>query len=248
MKRYHYHDTFGTEFNCTVYDPQDDFYQKWQDKNLADWTMYQIDGDKDIHFMKGLLQFCTPIDDSTDDKKVKSDDVIATEKNEPVQPAAPEHRPVIEPLPEPVDVEEELTNDRYADTDDDEEEGEPLEYNEKQPRLTIADIMPEPEPFSLQPYIDGEKCAVDLPLELMQQVFDARAKITAQEEAEERARYEARKAAEQPSHFAKVLATVVSLIVVLSVVIGFFSIAGAITFFFPLMGGAFVALHAGIHR
>lgn len=248
MKRYHYHDTFGTEFNCTVYDPQDDFYQKWQDKNLADWTMYQIDGDKDIHFMKGLLQFCTPIDDSTDDKNVKSDDVIATENNEPVQPAAPEHRPVIEPLPEPVDVEEELTNDRYADTDDDEEEGEPLEYNEKQPRLTIADIMPEPEPFSLQPYIDGEKCAVDLPLELMQQVFDARAKITAQEEAEERARYEARKAAEQPSHFAKVLATVVSLIVVLSVVIGFFSIAGAITFFFPLMGGAFVALHAGIHR
>lgn len=248
MKRYHYHDTFGTEFNCTVYDPQDDFYQKWQDKNLADWTMYQIDGDKDIHFMYGLLQFCTPIDDSTDDKNVKSDDVIATENNEPVQPAAPEHRPVIEPLPEPVDVEEELTNDRYADTDDDEEEGEPLEYNEKQPRLTIADIMPEPEPFSLQPYIDGEKCAVDLPLELMQQVFDARAKITAQEEAEERARYEARKAAEQPSHFAKVLATVVSLIVVLSVVIGFFSIAGAITFFFPLMGGAFVALHAGIHR
>lgn len=248
MQRYHYHDTFGTEFNCTVYDPQDDFYQKWQDKNLADWTMYQVDGDKDIHFMYGLLQFCTPIDDSTDDKNVKSDDVIAAENNESLQPAAPEHRPVIEPLPEPVDVEEELANDRYADTDEDEEEDEPLEYDEKQPHRTIADIMPEPEPFSLQPYIDGEKCAVDLPLELMQQVFDARAKITAQEEAEERARYEARKAAEQPSHFAKVLATVVSLIVVLSVVIGFFSIAGAITFFFPLMGGAFVALHAGIHR
>ena len=52
MKRYHYHDSFGTEFNCTVYDPQDDFYQKWQDPNLASWTMYQIDGDKDIHFMK----------------------------------------------------------------------------------------------------------------------------------------------------------------------------------------------------
>lgn len=233
MKRYHYHDTFGTEFNCTVYDPQDDFYQKWQDKNLADWTMYQIDGDKDIHFMHGLLQFCTPIDDPTDDKNVKSDDVIATER-----------RPVIEPLPEPVDVEEELANDRYADTDEDEEAGEPLEYDEKQPHRTIADIMPEPEPFSLQPYIDGEKCAVDLPLELMQQVFDARAKITAQEEAEERARYEARIAAEQPSHLAKVLATVVSLIVVLSVVIGFFSIAGAITFFFPLMGGAFTAVQA----
>lgn len=243
MKRYHYHDTFGTEFNCTVYDPQDDFYQKWQDKNLADWTMYQIDGDKDIHFMKGLLQFCTPIDDSTDDKNVKSDDVIATENNELVQPAAPELRPVIEPLPEPVDVEEVLTNDPYASTDD-EEEGEPLEYDEKKPRLTIADIMPEPEPFSLQPYIDGEKSVVDLPLELMQQVFDARAKIIAEQEAEEKARYEARIAAEQPSHFAKVLATVVSLIVVLSVVIGFFSIAGAITFFFPLMGGAFTAVQA----
>lgn len=245
MKRYHYHDTFGTEFNCTVYDPQDDFYQKWQDKNLADWTMYQIDGDKDIHFMKGLLQFCTPIDDSTDDKNVKSDDVIATENNEPVQPAAPERRPVIEPLPELIDVEEELANDRYADTDEDEEEAEPLEYDEKQPRLTIADIMPEPEPFSLQPYIDGEKCAVDLPLGLMQQVFDARAKIRAEQEAEERARYEAERAAQQPSKLAKVLATVVSLIVVLTIFIGIFSIAGAITFFFPLMGGAFVALHAG---
>lgn len=247
MKRYHYHDTFGTEFNCTVFDPQDDFYQKWQDKNLADWTMYQIDGDKDIHFMYGLLQFCTPIDDSTDDKNVKSDDVIATENNESVESAAPEHRPVIEPLPEPVDVEEELTNDPYASTDD-EEEVEPLEYDEKKPRLTIADIMPEPEPFSLQPYIDGEKSDVDLPLELMQQVYDARAKIAAEYEAEERARYEAERAAQQPSKLAKVLATVVSLIVVLTIFIGFFSIAGAITFFFPLMGGAFVALHAGIHR
>ena len=194
--------------------------------------------------MKGLLQFCTPIEDSTDDKNVKSNDVIVSEKIEPVQSAAPERRPVIEPLPEPVDVEEELANDRYADTDEDEGAGEPLAYDEKQPRRTLADIMPEPEPFSLQPYIDGEKCAVDLSLELMQQVFDARAKITAQEEAEERARYEARIAAEQPSHFAKVLATVVSLIVVLSVVIGFFSIAGAITFFFPLMGGAFTAVQA----
>lgn len=247
MKRYHYHDTFGTEFNCTVFDPQDDFYQKWQDKNLADWTMYQIDGDKDIHFMYGLLQFCTPIDDSTDDKNVKSDDVIATENNESVESAAPERRPVIEPLPEPVDVEEELTNDPYASTDD-EEEVEPLEYDEKKPRLTIADIMPEPEPFSLQPYIDGEKSDVDLPLELMQQVYDARAKIAAEYEAEERARYEAERAAQQPSKLAKVLATVVSLIVVLTIFIGFFSIAGAITFFFPLMGGAFVALHAGIHR
>ena len=247
MKRYHYHDTFGTEFNCTVYDPQDDFYQKWQDKNLADWTMYQIDGDKDIYFMAGLLQFCTPIDDSTDDKNVKSDDVIATENNESVESAAPECRPVIEPLPEPVDVEEELTNDPYASTDD-EEEVEPLEYDEKKPRLTIADIMPEPEPFSLQPYIDGEKSDVDLPLELMQQVYDARAKIAAEYEAEERARYEAERAAQQPSKLAKVLATVVSLIVVLTLFIGFFSIAGAITFFFPLMGGVFVALHAGIHR
>ena len=108
--------------------------------------------------------------------------------------------------------------------------------------------MPEPEPFSLQPYIDGEKSDVDLPLELMQQVYDARAKIAAEYEAEERARYEAERAAQQPSKLAKVLATVVSLIVVLTIFIGFFSIAGAITFFFPLMGGAFVALHAGIHR
>lgn len=244
MKRYHFHDTFGTEFNCTVFDPQDDFYQKWQDPNLADWTMFQIDGDKDIHFMFGLLQFCTPIEDSTDDKNVKSDDVIATKKNESVQSAVPERRPVIEPLPKPVDVDEELANDRYADTDEDEEASELLDYDEKQPHLTLADIMPEPEPFSLQPYIDGEKSDVDLPLELMQQVYDARAKIAAEYEAEERARYEARIAAEQPSHFAKVLATVVSLIVVLSVVIGFFSIAGAITFFFPLMGGAFTAMQA----
>lgn len=245
MRRYHYHDTFGTEFNCTVYDPQDDFYQKWQDPNLADWTMFQMDGDKDIHFMKDLLKFCTPIEDATDDKNVKSEDVIATEKNEAVQPAAPERRPVIEPLPELIDVEEELTNDPYAnDEDEDEEAGEPLAYDEKQPRRTLADIMPEPEPFSLQPYIDGEKDELDLPVELMQQVYDARAKMAAEYEAEERARYEARIAAEQPSKFAKVLATVVSLIVVLSIVIGFFSIAGAITFFFPLMGGAFAAVQA----
>lgn len=243
MKRYHYHDTCGTEFNCTVYDPQDDFYQKWQDKNLADWTMFQIDGDKDIHFMKDLLQFCTPIEDSCDDKNVKSDDVIVTENNAPVQPASSEQRPVIEPLPEVVDVEEELANDPYASTGD-EEEGEPLEYDERKPHLTIADIMPEPEPFSLQPYIDGEKDELDLPVELMQQVYDARMKIIAEQEAEEKARYEARIAAEQPSKFAKVLATVVSLIVVLSVFIGFFSIAGAITFFFPLMGGAFAAVQA----
>ena len=246
MKRYHYHDIFGTEFNCTVYDPQDAFYQKWSDPNLADGTMFKIDGDENIHFKKDLLQFCTPIDEQHT-ASPDEDNVIVTENNAAVQPAAPEHRPVIEPLPELIDVEDELTNDPYA-SDEDEEEDEPLEYDEKKPHLTIADIMPEPEPFSLQPYIDGEKNCVDLPLELMQQVFDARAKITAQEEAEERARYEARIAAEQPSHFAKVLATVVSLIVVLTIFIGFFSIAGAITFFFPLMGGAFVALHAGIHR
>lgn len=195
--------------------------------------------------MKDLLKFCTPIEDASDDKNVKSNDVIATEKNESVQPAAPEHRPVIEPLPELIDVEEELANDPYASTEDEDEEEEELsEYDEKKPHLTIADIMPEPEPFSLQPYIDGEKDGLDLPDELLQQVFDARAKIAAEYEAEERARYEARMAAEQPSKFAKVLATVVSLIVVLSIVIGFFSIAGAITFFFPLMGGAFAAVQA----
>lgn len=246
MKRYHYHDTFGTEFNCNVYEPQDAFYQKWRDPNLADWTMFKIDGDENIHFKKDLLQFCTPIDEL---RAASSDEghVIATENNEAVQHATPEYRPVIEPLPDLIDVEEELANDPYA-VSEDEEEDEPLESDERKPRLTIADIMPEPEPFSLQPYIDGEKDVLDLPVELMQQVFDARAKIIAEQEAEERARYEAERAAQQPSKFAKVLATVVSLIIVLTIFIGFFSIAGAITFFFPLMGGAFVALHAGIHR